>query len=102
MDNATANLLIDQHGVDHCAAVFYAPMLKKFDKTRLGIYFHIRRLNAVGECKAVFTGCVMTSHREFGLEIHGQSVGSKVSNASHFTDGHMFCASELIDHYTID
>ena len=77
-------------------------MLKKFDKTRLGIYFYIRRLNAVGEGKSVFAWRVVTCHREFGLEIHGQGVGSKVSNASYFTDGHMFCASEFIDHYTID
>ena len=77
-------------------------MLKKFDKTRLGIYFYIRRLNAVGECKAVFAWRVVARHRELRLEIHGQGVGSKVSNASYFTDRHMFCASEFIDHHTID
>ena len=77
-------------------------MLEKFHKSRLGVYFYIRRLNTVGKCKAVFAWRVVTCHREFGLEIHGQGVGPEVGHATDFTDRHMFCTSKLIDHHAID
>ena len=64
LNNTAPNLLIDQHGVDDGAAVFNAPVLEQFDKAGFCVDFDIGGLNAVGECKTIFTGCVVPSDGE--------------------------------------
>ena len=98
LHDAAAQLLVDQHRVDHRARVLDAPVLEQPDEAGVGIDLDQRGLDAVGEGEAVLARRVVARDGELGLEIHRQRVGPEVRDAAELGERQLRLQRQLVDH----
>src|SRR5499433_2416068 len=81
LHDGAADLLVDEPRVDDAATVLHAPVLEQAHEARLHVHLHVRKLDAVGEGEALVSRHVVSGHRQLGLEVLGQGVGTEVGDS---------------------
>src|SRR5262249_45100738 len=101
LDDAAADLLVDELRVDDGAAVLYAPVLQQRDEAGVGVDFEVACLYAVGEGEREGARYIMARGHHLGLEAGRQRVGPEVDDARNLVEADTLAAGCGIDNHAV-
>ena len=98
LNHAAANLLVDQHRIDHGAAIVHHPAFEQLDDSRVHVDLDMEGLEAVGEGEGKGLRHVVAGHHQFRLHALRQGVAAEIDDAAELAQGHAIGPVGGVDH----
>ena len=102
LDDAAADLLVDELRVDHPAAILHAPVLQELDETGLGIDLQVARLYPVGEGERIVRGDEVARLHQLARQVLRQCVAAEIDDPAKLLERHARLAAGLVADLAID